>query len=307
VTLSRLAPLAIGSLLSLAFGCAGPRLRSEGLPPTGAPSAALKELLATERAFAKLAAEKGTNAAFRAYIAEDAILFRPDPINGKVYLDGNPDSPGQLTWRPIRAFMASSGRIGWTSGPWEYRTSATDPSPAATGTFFTVWERQEDGAFRFLVDGGVSHPPVPGPAVERLHDLPAGLKPESFLEAVLLSEGRFGGLWNPNKNGFFARALEDSSGPELMVLREGTPPLEGQAAIQRLWNELPMERDAGTTQYGKGSLGSDLSFSYVDYAKDRPDGTEEHGHRVRIWRREPAGKNLLVLDAELPLPQAKQE
>src|SRR5215203_552718 len=81
----------------------------------------LEKLVQTERAFAQLAADKGTRAAFLENMSDDAVLFLPDKVNGKPYWLGRPESQGLLSWSPNYADVSSNGLIGYTTGNWEYR------------------------------------------------------------------------------------------------------------------------------------------------------------------------------------------
>lgn len=62
--------------------------------------------------------------------------------------------PGfRLTWHPTYAKVV--GDIGMTSGPYEaHQTDAQGADRRSTGRYVTVWQRQKDGAWRFVWDGG---------------------------------------------------------------------------------------------------------------------------------------------------------
>ena len=53
--------------------------------PTVTPhhEADLDSLIASERAFSRHSVDHGTREAFLAYLAEDGIIFRPLPVNGR--------------------------------------------------------------------------------------------------------------------------------------------------------------------------------------------------------------------------------
>lgn len=67
-------------LLTL-FGAIGHSQKSN--PERVDVAAERRTLAENERAFARMAAEKGKRTAFLAFVADDAILFRPTPVNGK--------------------------------------------------------------------------------------------------------------------------------------------------------------------------------------------------------------------------------
>src|SRR5687768_14395240 len=129
---------------------------------TPGKSSPITPMVETERAFARASKEKGTNAAFREFIADDGILFRPKAVKGKEWLTANPPPPSDkrpwLHWEPSFAFMSWAADMGYTYGPWEYRHDIKDAEPVAFGHFLTVWKKQQDKPWKFAVDLGISHP-----------------------------------------------------------------------------------------------------------------------------------------------------
>jgi ketosteroid isomerase-like protein len=124
-------------------------------PPNASPSD-WDELVATEHAFAGLAAEKGTKQAFLHYLGSDAVVFVPRPANGRAVWEARADKPTLLAWQPAFAEVSGWGDLGWTTGPWEYSADRGAP-PSAFGSFVTVWRRANDGHWWVAADIGVSH------------------------------------------------------------------------------------------------------------------------------------------------------
>ncbi|HEX2521803.1 MAG TPA: nuclear transport factor 2 family protein, partial [Terriglobia bacterium] len=114
-------------------------------------------LVESERAFAAASVAKGTRAAFLEYLAENSILFRPGPVAGKKWIEEHPAPPNLLTWEPAFAEVSESGDLGYTTGPWEIRPSSPKDKPTAYGHFVSVWKLQTDGAWKVVVDLGISH------------------------------------------------------------------------------------------------------------------------------------------------------
>ena len=122
-------------------------------------AAVLRDIEATEAAFSD---SVGVNvgAAFGGFAAPDAgkleggssFVFGKEAITA---LFASPP-PGQLgpVWRPQAGSAAASGDLGFTLGPaWARQAGPvqTAPPPNA-GRYFTIWKRQRDGTWRFLVD-----------------------------------------------------------------------------------------------------------------------------------------------------------
>src|SRR6476659_3703265 len=128
---------------------------------------ALHDMVKTEQAFSNMAEEKNTRDAFMTFIADDGLLFRPGAVNGKKWMQEHPVPPSDknplLAWQPAFAGMSASGDMGFTTGPWEFKADRGDGKPSGYGDFVTVWKKQADGTWKFVVDLGISHPQPGGP------------------------------------------------------------------------------------------------------------------------------------------------
>src|SRR4030095_662354 len=146
--------------LAIVLVCVATSLAQQTVSP-------LKSLVETEQAFAKASEVQGTREAFAAFIANDGILYRPGAVNGKQWMKEHPlpASPTRnlLAWQPIFAHVADAADLGYTTGPWEYKDNIKDEKPSGFGDFVTVWKKQPDGSWKFVVDLGISHPMSAGP------------------------------------------------------------------------------------------------------------------------------------------------
>src|ERR1700704_5975824 len=120
----------------------------------------VKSMVETERAFSRMSEEKGTREAFAEFIAADGILFRPGPVVGKKWMQEHPLPPATtrqwLSWQPIFAAVSRAGDLGYTTGPWQFKRDIKDAKPVAFGNFMTVWKRQANGSWKFVLDLGIS-------------------------------------------------------------------------------------------------------------------------------------------------------
>src|SRR6185295_1413148 len=73
------------------------------------------------------------------------------------------DKKPLLAWQPAYAGMARSGDLGFTTGPWEFKGDVNDKTPSGYGHFVTLWKKQSDGSWKFVVDLGITHPQSGGP------------------------------------------------------------------------------------------------------------------------------------------------
>ena len=116
----------------------------------------LNALIATEYAFVSAAAELGTRDAFLKFVADDGIIFRPNAVNGKAFLSNAPKRPGLLSWYPTYAGISRDSDMGFTTGPADFKKDK-DSSAIWFGNFSTVWQRQSNGEFKFVIDIGNSN------------------------------------------------------------------------------------------------------------------------------------------------------
>ncbi|MBL9174930.1 MAG: nuclear transport factor 2 family protein [Verrucomicrobiales bacterium] len=136
---------------ALATGCVSVSVnRSESV--SGSPGRGTS-LLETDRAFARLAGEKGFAAALDQYADNASVRLTPagPVLRGAAALkaDAAGLSPGALSWDPQQAEVSSDGSLGWTWG--DYRLN--DGGRATTGRYLTVW-RKQGGSWRIAADIG---------------------------------------------------------------------------------------------------------------------------------------------------------
>jgi hypothetical protein len=103
-----------------------------------------------ERAFAAMAQREGQWSAFRAYAAEDAVMFFPQPANVQEKLAKAKNPPIAVQWWPAQSYVSCDGIVAVNTGPWAL--------PKSNGYFTTVWTRQGDGGWKWVMDGGDEKP-----------------------------------------------------------------------------------------------------------------------------------------------------
>lgn len=140
---------------------AGWRTLEQGIP-SGAPSSRgageLGAMMQADRDFAALASAHTVSEAFAAYAAPwGAVATGPDYGPEQI---GRPGSPGlTLTWGPVTGGIAESGDLGWTVGTAVFSMPRPDGTRATSySKYLSVWQRQADGSWRYLVDGGNARP-----------------------------------------------------------------------------------------------------------------------------------------------------
>ena len=244
---------------------------------------ALHEMVKTEQAFSKMAEEKNTRDAFMAFIADDGLLFRPGAVNGKKWMlehpvpaPEKPDKKPLLAWQPSFAGMAASGDMGFTTGPWESKNDIKDEKPSGYGHFITVWKKQADGSWKFVIDLGISHPQSGGP--QTLWQPPA-MKEVSF-KPVDIAKAREA-LLDRDRNYKFSYASSD-----IRLYREGNLPFIGveaaAAALAKVKGQFTWQPIGADV-----SRAGDLGYTHGTYeVTDDTKKAIERGSYVRIWKKE---------------------
>src|SRR5437588_7618427 len=255
----------------------------------------LASLVATERAFAQTAATKGIRDSFLSYLADDGIIFRPGPVVGKKWMTENTPAAGLLSWGPAFADISRSGDLGYTTGPWEYRGNKTDAQPSASGHFVTVWKKQADGVWKFVLDHGISHPQ---PASKPSNVQSPASSPWKASQKVNV-EAECAALLNVDRE--FSQALASRGmieaflsflAPDARLYRNGAFPSIGQGAIRAALAEQPTMLSSQPAKANIGSAG-DLRYTYGTYefkARDSGDKPAIRGNYLRIWKKQSDGR-----------------
>lgn len=175
------------------------------IPLLLAAAAAQASAIDAERAFADMAQKDGQWTAFRAYAAPDALMFVPGAKNAQEWLKDRKDPPVSVHWWPALSWVSCDRTMAVNVGPALYGIRGN-------GTFTTVWKRQGDGSWKWVLDQGHQLPRA----------LPAGERPRLTSASCrgrpdisLLTEGK--------KNGR-ARPTGAAPASDPMILEEGRSP-----------------------------------------------------------------------------------
>ena len=145
-----------------------PAMSGAETPAKPAGKEALKaELAKMEDAFCAMAKEKGIRAAFEYFAAPDVAFVDTDPrrVRGLAAVRERmgPDQPGvSVTWSAMFTDVSDDGTLGYNWGRYEWRSPGADGKERIrTGFFLTIWKRQPDGSWRYVMDNGAPDKPAP--------------------------------------------------------------------------------------------------------------------------------------------------
>lgn len=126
-----------------------------------------QEVAAMEDAFCSMAKEKGLLAAFQHFAAPDVAFIDTDPRQFRgpaaVLQRMGPDRPGvSLTWSAYFTDVSDDGTLGYNYGRFEFKAAGPDGKEVVRGGWFlTIWKRQPDGTWRYVMDNGAPDKPTP--------------------------------------------------------------------------------------------------------------------------------------------------
>ena len=136
------------------------------MPDVGMPTGTgpLEAIRSVDVQFSADARKLGTGVAFGRYAAADAQMFSGpgEFISGPQAISdsfGPPTAKSTLVWHPVHGEVAASGDLGFTVGNAVFTGEREDGAKIERfSKYLTVWKRQRDGTWRYVVDGGSDRP-----------------------------------------------------------------------------------------------------------------------------------------------------
>lgn len=264
----------------------------------------LNSMISTEYEFAARALQVGSRDAFLDFIADEGILFRPTPVNGKEFLLKQNPRPGFLIWYPSYAFISKSGEMGCTAGPAEFKGNP-DSSSIWYGNFCTVWQIQKNGQWKFLIDGGISNNKPENEIKKLKYDPEKNVNsPVEFYSGSLPGkELIFSVDENFNStllNGDFTASYSNVINEETRLLREGEYPIIGKSDIIKYVSGYKGKFRFEITD-GKISNAGDFGYVYglLNISDSKQSGKFNY---LRMWRND-YDHWKIVIELFSPLPE----
>jgi len=276
--------------------------QEKDLPPAQA------DLVNTERAFAKLALERGVRESFIAYFADDGIGFAPHPHKVKETFSSSPApaprSTIALKWAPVYGDIAQAGDLGWNTGPTVIEDTGPEKKPTRHGLFFSVWKKQSDGSWRVALDLGGSTPaevaPLNAPfktsySASRVRPA-VGVNVEEEIAGLIKMEREFLAAAKASSLG---QAYQSRLSADARAHRPGVMPIVGKDAL-RAWLAQQTMTLSGEPIKADVSRSGDLGYAYGSY--ELGGAKPEKGYYARVWKRDAKGEWRIVVDTVKPLP-----
>ena len=251
----------------------------------------------TEKAFEKLAAEKGLNAAFIEYMAPLGVMFVPEARNAREFWKSIPQSTSYLTWNPIWIDVASNGMLAYSIGNSIRRPKGKDDPEAIYGHYISIWTRQADSQYRALLDTGINHPKPASIPTEWKSPVDSGVDKNEGRLSAADSAVPFYATVEANA----AKAYKSYLTDDAIMMRSGKEPFVGKkAAVAYIESEKPTIRFPKRKAFVDGP---DLAYVYNVYSIVDTAGKEvEGGNFVQVWKLR-KGKWLIAADVLIASPK----
>jgi hypothetical protein len=115
-------------------------------------------LVAAEKAFEKSCLESGIRNGFLANVDSNGIVFTgKGPEDAKQFWRSLGAFDGIFSWSPSYAELSVSGNWGYTTGNYEHRPKTLKDAPDECGQYTTLWGKNDQGEWKYLMDIGNAH------------------------------------------------------------------------------------------------------------------------------------------------------
>jgi ketosteroid isomerase-like protein len=220
-------------------------------------------------------------------MADDAIVFRPGPVNAKALYEKRPSSKTlRLEWWPQKVVIARSGDLGLSVGP-----AVINGKPG--GYYATIWRKGTDGQWKWVYDGGAEAdaaraPDASVPALQGPTATKGSKSPAEALKAVLVAEDSLAKAAAADAPKAYAATLSSDAwltGPG------GTEGLKPSDLSTRA--SLRPARMTIKTDGGGASAAGDLVWTYGTAAWVTGSDAPVNTHYMHVWQRRAEGWRLI--------------
>ena len=288
---------AVSTALCIVLASAGVNVASAHEPD--AEEVALGSLIDAELAFAGMCSERGVREAFLANFSDDGIAFEPAPVRLRETWSARPAADPlalKLAWKPAQAGVARSFDMGYTTGPFMLSTKER-PAPAH-GVYFSVWQRTPGGAWKVMLDAGITTPGAvefaqfgAAPRPHFTGRANAARERARIIDAEAQAFGHGDAGLAPND---YARRVAT----DVRLHRDGASPIVSRAVVAAAIART-MSRVAWTPVDARVSAAGDMAFTYGRYRQIDHDHHISDGYYAHLWLRDRDGAWQLAYDVAL--------
>lgn len=235
----------------------------------------LTEMINTEKSFAAFTETHTIKEGFLRYMDSAGVIFRQGKaVNARASFSKQPASAGVLSWTPDFAVISSSGDMGVTAGPYQFRDKPGTDTPVAYGHFSSAWQKNEKGEWTNRADLGVNYT-VKNILSTVIHSevVIKGDAANTAIENMLQIDQSFNLEMSRND----AESILSFFSEKARLMIDGFKPFDGKASIASGLQQLPAGTKAETMN---GELSAAKDFAYVYGSITNGD---KKGNYLRAW------------------------
>jgi ketosteroid isomerase-like protein len=248
-------------------------------------------VIAAERAFAARGSEVPVKQAFQDFAAPEAVLVDSEKgaENALASIATWPDAnnAGFIKWWPLYAGMSRDGSLGFTTG------AASFGNGQRFSNYFTVWKKQPDGSWKWMIDMGANAPAASpfGPNAP-VTEAPASDAPRMTADAARKKVCKDEAALVREAASDLSNAYVRHLAPEARIMGLEAQPAVGRAAYIEALSQRPQRVEMKTLGCDVAASG-DLAWSYgsaIWTSNDKP----AQGTFLRVWQARRGGWVILV-------------
>ncbi|MBL7729629.1 MAG: hypothetical protein JNM88_00510 [Chitinophagaceae bacterium] len=244
------------------------------------------DIIKAEKDFAAYASAFSTKEAFLQVIDSNSIMFdNGKPVKALEYWAKREKNSGVLKWQPQYIEISLSRTFGYTTGPWTFQPSRND-TVVATGQYTTIWYKNKNGQWKFLVDYGTDNN-LPGGTNETIIEtekIPDSSKVIPHIAFLVNADRNLNNLLHKSKGKAYSAFLSAHS----ILSRNGSLPAVTPEEREALIDSTPAAIRYSFAGWGE-SPAKDMGYTY---GMAELNGKREN--YFRIWRREKKGWKIAV-------------
>jgi hypothetical protein len=261
----------------------------------------LQPLIEAQRSFGQSATDKGMKTAFLEVLKDDAIVFEPGPVNGKVYWEYQKSDPSTLLERTVTySDIDANGLLGYTTGNWRTYQKGKSEGLAKFGQYVTIWERGQNGKFMASVDIAVTHDKLSFSETDK--PILTKQKRDVNLRARSPVDNLSSFLRLSMTNARLGGAYDKFAADDVRILREGAPPIIGKKTAVKAMDDyisVMFPRKYALFQ------STDMAYTWNPCNFDNSNEGMVEGNCLHIWKLRKK-KWYIVLGVFAPIPNMRK-
>ncbi len=240
----------------------------------------LEGIFEAQSALERAVAERGLKPAFIEFLADDAVLFRPEPISARQYLNGYADRRSPTLRRSVTfADIAENGLLGYTTGQWKMTQTTKYGPELLMGQYATVWQKKQDGTYKAILDIEISHDPYEK-AVKEIK-MPAGRLRDTNNRRWSAADSTMNFLRLGMTDEGLGEAYDRFAANDVRLLRDGLPPIEGRRNVKSALKQYTAVEFPGRVSQFETS---DMAYTWNPCSYSDSNEGMERGNCLHVWK-----------------------